>query len=95
MSASGTHARHASGLEARFSAEVAHAVSGMSREEGNEIVVRLLKIYEPKIQEKDVGRPFDEVYDPVSVKPTIEWEDIYREVKDELFKLGIPFDKVA
>ena len=91
MSASGNHARHASGLEAKISGEVAHAVAGMERGEANEIVSRLVALYETELKERHVGRPFEQVYDVESVRPTVEWQGMYDEVKDELVRMGIRF----
>lgn len=93
MSAGGTHARHASGLEARMSAEVSRAIAGMSRAEANRIVANLLPLYEARLKDRDIGQPFEEVYDPVSVKPAAEWLETYLDVKDELLQMGLPLDR--
>ena len=66
MTAGGTNARHASGLEAKFSGEIAHAVCGMTREQANEIIKQLVPLYVPQIETKPVGQPFEEVYDLIT-----------------------------
>ncbi len=89
MTAGGTNSRHCSGLESRFSAEVARATAGMSREEANEIVKRLLEIYEDDLPEKPVGKPFEEVYDLSTLRPKTSWLELYHEVKNELAGMGL------
>jgi methylamine--corrinoid protein Co-methyltransferase len=90
MTATGTNSCHCSGLESRFGAEVAHAVAGMSRDQANEIVKKLLAIYQDDLATKPIGKPFQEVYDLKTLQPTPEWLGIYHEVKDELVKMGLP-----
>ncbi len=60
MSAGGRIPRHVSGLDVRLCGEVAHAVSGMSRLQADELVRRLLAIYEPDLPTNPIGRPFEE-----------------------------------
>ncbi|OGO20968.1 MAG: hypothetical protein A2Z14_14740 [Chloroflexi bacterium RBG_16_48_8] len=92
MSAAGTQARHASGLDARISAEVSHAALGMSREQANQIAIELHEMYGADIQHRLIGKPFEEVYDVKSVQPTPEWKKMYEEVKLQLIDLGLPID---
>lgn len=88
--AGGAVPRHVSGLEARMCGEVMRATSGMSRREANELVMRLDSIYGPELEQKPIGKPFEEVYDVVSVEPTAEWRGLYDEVWDELIDMGVP-----
>ncbi len=90
MSAGGRIPRHVSGLDARLCGEVAHAVSGMSRGQADELVQRLLSIYEPDLKNNPIGRPFEEVYDVDNVEPTPEWQGMYDEVSNELVQMGLP-----
>jgi methylamine--corrinoid protein Co-methyltransferase len=90
MTATGTNSCHCSGLESKFSAEVAHAAAGMSREQANEIAKKLLAIYEDELPSKPIGKPFQEVYDLNTLQPTPEWLGIYHDVKTELFEMGVP-----
>jgi methylamine--corrinoid protein Co-methyltransferase len=61
----------------------------MDREQANEIVKKLAGLYEPTLEEKPIGRPFDEVYDVERIRPTPEWQGMYDEVKNELVQLGL------
>lgn len=90
MTATGTNSCHCSGLEARFSAEVARAAVGMTREQADEIVQKLLVIYEDDLPNKPVGQPFQEVYDLKTLRPTPEWDGTYQDVKNELIDMGLP-----
>jgi len=91
MSASGVVPRHCSGLDAKICGEIAHAVGGMTRKEANEIVLQLIKDYEPELEKKPIGRPFEEVYDVEFVEPNQEWRDTYERAKDRLASLGLAF----
>jgi hypothetical protein len=95
MSASGTHARHASGLDAKIVGEVSHASLGMSREQANEIARQLLALYEPVLDDQQIGQPFEQVYDLNTIRPTPEWQGMYDSVKEELIELGIPLDRLT
>ena len=90
MSASGTNPRHASGLDSKICGEVAHAATGMSRGQADEIVKQLIEKYEQGLDQKPAGKPFEEVYDLETITPTAEWQGIYDEVKVELQQMGLP-----
>jgi len=92
-SAGGAVPRHGSGLDARICAEVARTMPGLTRLHANELVGRLVKLYQPEMQHKPIGRPFEEVYDIEKVEPTAEWQGIYDDVKEELIAMGIPLDR--
>ena len=94
-SAAGTEPGHVSGLEARFMAEVAHAAAGMNRAEANRLVAEMVARYKADLDQRPVGKRFDEVYDVVRVQPTEEWLGIYEEVKSELRELGLNLDSAA
>jgi len=68
---------------------VAHAAAGTSREQANETVKKLLAIYEDDLTTKPIGKPFQEVYDLKTLRPTPEWLGIYHEVKEELVEMGV------
>ncbi len=93
MSASGVNHKHASGLDSKICGEVAHAAQGMERTEANEIVKKLSDLYEPALEKKPIGKPFDEVYDVERIQPTPEWQGLYDEVKNELIGLGLGFNE--
>ncbi len=72
-----------------MSAEASQAALGMSREEANQLVMRILEVYEPRLEKHDVGQPFEEVYDRLTVLPTAAWQATYDEVKEHLIGLGL------
>jgi methylamine--corrinoid protein Co-methyltransferase len=82
-----------SGLEARFFAEVIHAVfnQNMSIEQANDLVLKLFEKYEKGFESPDFGKPFPEVYDVGTITPKQEWLDIYHRVKDEVAAMGVEF----
>jgi methylamine--corrinoid protein Co-methyltransferase len=83
---------HASGLEARFQAEVAHAVLGLTRQEVNDLVLECLSHYESRLGSPDLGAPFPELYDTNSLEPKNEWLEIYHNVRDGLINLGLDME---
>ncbi len=86
------NAPNCSGLEARFMAEVALASHNMhmSLKEANEWVVRLMPCYEKVFTpDGNPGKPFDEVYDTVTVRPLETWQNTYEEVKAEIKAMGL------
>jgi methylamine--corrinoid protein Co-methyltransferase len=91
QSARGTHDLHATPLEARFSAQVAQAVGGMSRVDADPIVSSLIEKYVDKLDQENIGKPFTELYDMETLKPLNPWEDLYLEVCQE-FKLNYGLD---
>lgn len=79
-------------LECRFTAEVAHAASGMTRKAVNEMVKQLLPRYEHHIKNPDIGKPLQEAYNIETMTPTKEWRDIYDRVKAEATGMGVPLN---
>jgi hypothetical protein len=88
-SAAGIHPAHVSGLEARWTAEVAHAAAGISRGEADALVRPLVERYKPDLEQRPIGQPFQEVYDPVTLKPRPAWQELYEAVKAELGEMGL------
>jgi methylamine--corrinoid protein Co-methyltransferase len=74
---------HTSPLEVRFCAQVAHAVEGMSRKEGDIIVRKLVELYGPGQAEQKIGKHFKEVYNLDTLQPTDEWQRTYDEACKE------------
>lgn len=81
------------GLEARWMAEVGHAVSRqqLTLAQANELVLKLLERYEHVFSrpEGNPGVRFDQAYDLTALKPRPEWEQMYLEVKEEVRGLGL------
>ena len=94
-SAGGNVPRHVSGLDAKICGEVAYAVRGMSREHANDLVKRLIAIYESQLNTQPIGKPFEEVYDIDTIQPTSQWQGMYDEVRNELIKMGLPLDRLS
>jgi hypothetical protein len=84
QSASGRFEGHVSALEARFTAQVSHAVEGMSRGEARPIVQSLVDKYEADVANGLIGKPFQEAYDLEALEPTDEWQGLYEAVCAEL-----------
>jgi methylamine--corrinoid protein Co-methyltransferase len=89
QSATGRNMGHTSPLEARFCAQVAHAVEGMSRAEGNELVQKLVAKYRESIPTADIGKHFRETYNLDTLEPAQDWQETYRKVISELNELGL------
>jgi methylamine--corrinoid protein Co-methyltransferase len=79
-------------LMARLFAEVAHAAAGMTRAQAVPIVETLYDKYKDKItfEEAPRGKPFEELYDVVTLTPTPEHQALYDQVKQELVHMGVP-----
>lgn len=82
-----------SGLEARFFAEVIHAVFNqkMTPEQANDLVLKLFEKYEDGFENPNYGLPFPEIYDTRKIMPKQNWLDIYHKVKDEVAEMGVDF----
>jgi methylamine---corrinoid protein Co-methyltransferase len=82
-----------SGLEARWMAEVglAAARQGLDPEKTNHLILKLLERYEPvfSLPNGNPGKPFNQVYDLVNLRPLDEWQRIYDQVKNEVRSLGL------
>ncbi len=93
-SATGSISARFSGLEARFTGELLHAVVRLNREEAEGIVQRAYGQYADVLDKKPYGKPFQEVYDVDTVQPKNEWLKTYNEVKEEVIGWGLPMDQV-
>jgi methylamine--corrinoid protein Co-methyltransferase len=76
-------------LEARFCAELAHAITGMKADHANDLVNRLLEKYEKEVEDAPSGKRYQECFDTKTGKPSDDYQRLYEEVKDELTSLGI------
>lgn len=88
--AGGKWTNHLSPLECRFSGEVLHSCSGLSREQANDIVKQVVVKYEDKLLDPDVGVPFPECYDVETITPKPEWKAMYDHVRAEVTSMGLP-----
>lgn len=62
----------------------------MKRSDANEFVKRIMPKYESKLANAPLGKSFLECYDPVKLKPSREWNEIYSSVRKEVTDWGIP-----
>jgi methylamine--corrinoid protein Co-methyltransferase len=67
------------------------ARSGMSLEDGNSLVLKLLEKYEHIFDrpEGNLGLPLDQAYDLNTLQPIPAWQKMYEDVKDDLKALGM------
>jgi methylamine--corrinoid protein Co-methyltransferase len=86
QSAMGVNVAHATGLEARFAAQVTHASEGLAPEEADGMVRRLVSKYADGQNALPIGKPFTEAYDLETIQPTSAWQHLYEDVCQELGK---------
>ena len=77
-------------LTAQFSAEVAHAVAGMTRREANAIVTRLVDHFQHKLGEAPGGKRYQEAYDVKTGRPLPETLQVYEKMRQTIAGMGIP-----
>ncbi|MCL5025459.1 MAG: monomethylamine:corrinoid methyltransferase [Chloroflexi bacterium] len=75
-------------IESRFTGEVAKSAAGMTREQANELVLKMLDLYEPHLTDAPFGETYHELYDVEKEEPKEEYVRMYEEVKEELAGLG-------
>lgn len=76
-------------LEVKFCGRVARASAGMSREDANALVNRLIPKYEGSLTQAPRGKSFRECFDSRKMRPSEEWAGIDDEVSAELGGLGL------
>ncbi len=80
------------GIEARYTGEVMDAISGMEREQANELVNKMMDLqtkYAPEV--KGNTCKFPEVYDLGTVQPHQWYVDYLDKAKEELAACGVPY----
>ncbi len=81
------------GLEARWMGEVGHAVArqGLDLHEANDLVDQLVRKYEHVFSQPagNPGAPFTQAYDQETLVPVPEWQQMYEEVKEEIWSMGL------
>ncbi len=87
----GVATNYTTGLEARMMAEAARAVAGMETTKVNEILDKLVALYEKDYKNAPKGKPFEECYDVVRLVPTQEYLDVYDEAVKILTGLGLTY----
>jgi methylamine---corrinoid protein Co-methyltransferase len=81
-------------LETWFCAEVWKSCAGMSRKQANELVKKLIPLYEDKMQKPPMGKSVRDCFDLENGKPSQEWGDIYQKVHNELVDMGMPLREI-
>jgi methylamine--corrinoid protein Co-methyltransferase len=90
-SAKGVATNYTTGLEARMMAEAARAVAGLETEKVNEILDKLVSIYEKDYKTAPKGKPFEQCYDVITLLPTQEYLSVYDEAVKILTELGLNY----
>lgn len=87
--AGGSRKNYITPLGSWFGGEMTKATGGLSLEQANELALWLLEKYEDSLGHEPLGKNFLECFDPVTLKPSPEWENMYLGVKEELKERGI------
>ncbi|MBI4333595.1 MAG: monomethylamine:corrinoid methyltransferase [Chloroflexi bacterium] len=82
-------------LDCEFVARVARAVSGMEREHANELVNKILALYEGSLDRPVKGKPYSYYYDLRTLAPLRELVDMHRKAEEDLARLGVPLPRTA
>ena len=82
---------YTTGTEARFMGECAHAVAGMETEKVNELLDKLVAMYEKDYKTAPAGKPYEECYDTKALQPTQEYVDVYNEAVKIMTDLGLDY----
>jgi len=77
-------------LTPQFSAEVGHAVAGMTRKEANGIVTKLVDLFKADLGKAPKGKLYQEAYDLKTGKPLPETMAMYVKMKTKIGQMGIP-----
>ena len=71
--------------------ECAYAVAGMETEKVNELLDKLVSMYEKDYKTAPVGKPYEECYDTKTLQPTQEYVDVYNEAIRIMTDLGLDY----
>lgn len=80
-------------MEARFMAEVARATAGLDLDKVNEMVNKLIGMYDKEYKTAPEGKGFNDCYDLVTLTPTDEYVEVYDEAYKIVKDLGLPLGK--
>jgi hypothetical protein len=87
--ATNKHEDRTTPVEPRMSAEVGHAVAGMKRSDANELVKKLLAMYESKLTAPPLGKTLYECWDADARRPSKEYQGVIKKFKGEMRDLGV------
>jgi len=77
------------GMEARMMGEAARTAAGMKVSDLNEIIGKILPLYEKGFVSPPPGKSFRECYDVKTVKPTAEYLEVYDKALQTLRDCGL------
>lgn len=83
---------HQTPLEMKFSAEVIRAAPKIKRGEANEIVKRLLKMYEDNLPCAPEGKRYQDCFDIATGFAKVEYLEFYEKMKREIYQMGVPLN---
>ena len=83
------------GMEARIMGNAAAATAGMKIDDVNDILNKILPLYECHYQDAPQGKTFQECYDVTTVRPTKEYLEVYDKTVQTLRNCGIDVDWTA
>jgi methylamine--corrinoid protein Co-methyltransferase len=92
-SAMNKHYERTTPMEARMGCETGLSAvkSKLKRSDVNEIVKKILPMYEEKLDNAPLGKTFEECYDLETLEPSKEYQEIYGKVKAEFMDHGIDY----
>jgi len=90
-SAKGVQMDKVTGMESRMMGEASMAACGMSIEDVNIVLDRIVSTYEKTYAEAPSGKKFQECYDTDDIQPTEEYVSIYDGALNVLSNCGIDF----
>lgn len=79
-------------LDCALIAKISRGVAGWSREEANNLLEKILALYEPTWEVREEGRPYSYYYDMKTLTPSQELAELYQREEDLLLRLGVPMD---
>ena len=77
------------GMEARIMGDAAVATAGMKISDVNEVLNKLIPLYEAHYTDAPAGKKFQECYDVTTVRPTKEYLEVYDKAVATLRGIGL------
>ncbi|MBI4334313.1 MAG: monomethylamine:corrinoid methyltransferase [Chloroflexi bacterium] len=90
----GTEGEYKVDLDWKFVTRISRGVAGLSREKTNELLGRVLRLYEDQ-GAVDEGKPFSYYYDVRTLTPSGELVGLYDRVEQTLHSLGVPMGDMS
>jgi methylamine---corrinoid protein Co-methyltransferase len=84
QSAKGNNIGHATPLEVRFAAQVAHAAEGLSPADAEPIVASLVAKIQDVLKAENIGERFVDLYNLDTLEPNSDWLKLYEEALTEM-----------